>query len=106
MRHHVLPPTACWLPRHRQSCKYCPPSGRTTSFQKVGDMKRWIMAALAGGAALVLPHGATAQPPAADQLYAELAKLPTPERQKRIEEGARREGKLVLIHTMRANLSV
>ena len=64
------------------------------------------MAALAGAAALLLPHGATAQPSAADQLYAELAKLPAAERQKRIEEGARKEGKLVLIHTMRGNLSV
>src|SRR5690349_5525798 len=69
-------------------------------------MKRWIMAALAGAAALLLPHDASAQPSAAEQIYAEIAKLPSPERQKRIEEGARKEGRLVLIHTMRANLSV
>src|SRR5262249_3910181 len=51
------------------------------------------------------PQAATAQT-SPDQIYAELAKLPAAERQKRIEDGARREGKLVLIHTMRGNLSV
>ena len=49
---------------------------------------------------------ASAQPAAAEKIYADLAKLPAAERQKRIEEGARKEGKLVLIHTMRGNLSV
>src|SRR5499427_10931414 len=55
--------------------------------------------------ALTLPPTAHAQT-SPDQIYAELAKLPVAERQKRIEDGARREGKLVLIHTMRGNLSV
>jgi len=73
---------------------------------KVGDMTRLTMAVLAACAALFVPPAATAQTSAADQLYAELAKLPAPERQKRLEDGARREGKLVLIHTMRGNLSV
>jgi iron(III) transport system substrate-binding protein len=41
-----------------------------------------------------------------DKIYADLAKLPAAERQQRIEEGARKEGKLILIHTMRGNLSV
>ena len=43
---------------------------------------------------------------AVEKIYAELAKLPAAERQKRIEEGARKEGKLVIIHTMRGNLRV
>src|SRR5215475_10981036 len=49
---------------------------------------------------------AAAQTQSADAIYADLAKLPAAERQKRIEDGARREGRLVLIHTMRGNLSV
>src|SRR5712671_226499 len=50
--------------------------------------------------------GAAAQAPTADAIYAELEKLSPAERQKRLEDGARREGKLVMIHTMRGNLSV
>src|SRR5712675_485311 len=50
--------------------------------------------------------GAAAQAPSADAIYAELEKLSPAERQKRLEDGARREGKLVMIHTMRGNLSV
>src|SRR5499433_142664 len=69
-------------------------------------MTRPRMAVLAACAALFLPPAAIAQTSAADQLYAEFAKLPAPERQKRLEDGARRDGKLVLIHTMRGNLSV
>ena len=49
---------------------------------------------------------AIAQTAPAEKIYADLATLPAAERQKRIEEGARKEGKLVLIHTMRGNLSV
>ncbi len=49
---------------------------------------------------------ATAQGANVDSLYAELAKLPAAEMRKKLEEGARKEGKLVLIHTMRGNLSV
>jgi ABC-type Fe3+ transport system substrate-binding protein len=41
---------------------------------------------------------------AAEKLYADLAKLPTAERAKRIEEGARKEGKLTLIKTIRGKL--
>lgn len=48
---------------------------------------------------------ASAQTSAVEKLYADLAKLPAAERQKRIEDGARKEGKLVFIHTMRGNLS-
>jgi iron(III) transport system substrate-binding protein len=69
------------------------------------DMKRLTIAGLAAVAAsLWLPQNATAQ--TADAIYADLVKLPTAERLKRLEDGARREGKLVLIHTMRGNLSV
>jgi iron(III) transport system substrate-binding protein len=42
----------------------------------------------------------------ADRAYAELAALPPAERAKRIEDGARAEGKLAMIHTMRGNLSI
>jgi iron(III) transport system substrate-binding protein len=50
-----------------------------------------------------------AQTPAAnlssvEKLYAELATLPKAERAKRIEDGARREGKVVLIHTLRGEV--
>ena len=37
----------------------------------------------------------------ADQLYATLAKLPEDQREKRLEEGARKEGKLNFVHTWR-----
>src|SRR5882724_6253385 len=67
-------------------------------------MKPLAVLVLAACAALS-PQEATAQT-SPDQIYAALANLPAAERQKRIEDGARREGKLVLIHTMRGNLSV
>ena len=38
---------------------------------------------------------------ATEQLYATLAKLPADQREKRIEEGARKEGKLNFVHTWR-----
>ncbi|HEY7301226.1 MAG TPA: extracellular solute-binding protein [Xanthobacteraceae bacterium] len=50
---------------------------------------------------LLGPMEARAQAASADTTYAELAKLPPAERMKRIEEGARREGRLAVIHTMR-----
>src|SRR5262245_53840628 len=37
----------------------------------------------------------------ADQLYRTLAKLPADQREKRLEEGARSEGKLNFVHTWR-----
>ena len=46
---------------------------------------------------------ATAQT-AAETLYRELSNLPAPERQKRLEDGARQEGKLTFVHTLRARL--
>jgi len=39
-----------------------------------------------------------------EALYAELAALPKAERAKRVEDGARREGKIVLVHTLRGEL--
>src|SRR6267142_4947975 len=69
------------------------------------DMKPLALLVFAALAAVALPPAATAQT-SPDQIYAELAKLPAAERAKRLEDGARREGKLVMIHTMRGNLSV
>ncbi len=40
-----------------------------------------------------------------EQLYAELAKLSPEERQKRLEEGAKKEGKFAFIHTWRGRLA-
>jgi ABC-type Fe3+ transport system substrate-binding protein len=65
-----------------------------------------MVAVLAAFITFNLPPAASAQTSAADRLYAELATLPPAERQKRLEDGARKEGKLVLIHTMRGSLSV
>jgi iron(III) transport system substrate-binding protein len=60
-------------------------------------------------AVLCAPSSARAQDAparlsAVEKIYAELAALPNPERSKRIEQGARQEGKLVLIHTLRGPL--
>ena len=41
---------------------------------------------------------------AAEKIYAELAVLAPAERQKRLEDGARREGRLTFVHTWRNNL--
>lgn len=41
---------------------------------------------------------------APEKIYAELAKLPPAERQKALEEGARKEGKLTIVHTLRGSL--
>ena len=65
----------------------------------------WI-AGLTAGFMLVVNAGAQegSQLSAVEQLYADLAKLPAAERQKRIEDGARKEGVLNLIHTIRGTL--
>src|SRR5215475_12010044 len=68
-------------------------------------MKPLALLLFAALAASALPPAAIAQT-SPEQIYAELAKLPATERQKRLEDGARREGRLALIHTMRGNLSV
>jgi ABC-type Fe3+ transport system substrate-binding protein len=49
---------------------------------------------------------ADARAQSAEKIYKELAALPAPERQKRLEDGARKESRLVLIHTMRGSLSI
>jgi iron(III) transport system substrate-binding protein len=48
---------------------------------------------------------AVRQPTAVEKLYAELNALPAAERQKRIEDGAKKEGKLNFIHTWRGSLA-
>ena len=57
--------------------------------------------------AAVLPAALDAAnaPTAAEKLYADLAKLKPDERTKRLEEGARKEGKLTFIHTFRGKLA-
>ena len=49
-------------------------------------------------------YAAAAQTPA-EQLYAELAKLKPDQRAKRLEEGARKEGKLTFVHTWRGKIA-
>src|SRR4051812_17671130 len=91
-----------------------PETVETGAQQKVANMKRLAMLGLAiiGPAIVGLAIVAIWPMPSAraqttvEKIYADLAKLPAAERQKRIEEGARKEGKLVIIHTMRGNLSV
>jgi len=70
-------------------------------------MKRSTIGRLAVLAASLLgPALAMAQTAPVDKIYADLARLSPAERQSQIEEGARKEGTLVFIHTMRGNLSV
>lgn len=76
-------------------------------------MLRIVLSAIAAtGCALVSLAEANAQsssagrqPTAAERLYAELNALPGAERQKRIEDGARKEGQLNFIHTWRGALA-
>src|ERR1051326_5765927 len=61
-------------------------------------------------AALTLPAApaslrAAAAPTAAEKLYEERAKLKPDQRSKRLEDGARKEGKLTFIHTFRGKLA-
>ena len=53
---------------------------------------------------LFFSSSAWAQSPA-EKLYAELAKLKPDQREKRLEEGARKEGKLNFVHTWRGKLA-
>lgn len=61
------------------------------------------IAALATVCAMVV-HVAAQELSPVEKIYAELAKLPPEERAKRIEEGARKEGKLSVVHTLRGEL--
>src|SRR5262249_62169892 len=49
-------------------------------------------------------YAAAAQAPA-EQLYAELAKLKPDQRAKRLEEGVRKEGKFIFVHTWRGEIA-
>jgi iron(III) transport system substrate-binding protein len=69
-------------------------------------MSRLVIAVLAGLVAVVRLAGpAPAQSnddfSDVEKIYAKLAQLPAAERTQQVEDGARREGKLVLVHTMR-----
>ena len=68
-------------------------------------MKPSIIPAFVVVGLLLVHSDAQAQAASAEAIYAELAKLPAAERMKRIEEGARREGRLAVIHTMRGSES-
>ncbi|HLH98776.1 MAG TPA: ABC transporter substrate-binding protein [Xanthobacteraceae bacterium] len=69
---------------------------------------RWpVVCGIAAAATLAIPAGTAAQPASLsgpEKIYAELAALPKAERSRRIEAGARAEGKLVLVHTLRGSL--
>jgi len=70
-------------------------------------MKRLAALASAAAAATILATAnASTQErlSTVEKLYAELAALPAPERAQRIEAGARREGNLALVHTLRGEL--
>lgn len=73
--------------------------------RSVFGVATFLMAAAVIAGAPVTPVQAQAKQTAVEQLYAELAKLPPEERAKRIEEGARKEGKLVFVHTWRGKLA-
>jgi spermidine/putrescine-binding protein len=70
---------------------------------------KWSLGALALTAAAMplsaLDSRPAAAQTAAEKLYAELATLPAAERQKRIEDGARKEGTFNFIHTWRGGLA-
>jgi iron(III) transport system substrate-binding protein len=72
-------------------------------------MLRIILSAIAVTATLAVSlseANAQSRPPTSvEKLYAELNALPAAERQKRIEDGARKEGKLNFIHTWRGALA-
>src|SRR5262245_38846097 len=57
--------------------------------------------------ALLVPllGASDARAQSAEKIYQELAALPAAERQQRLEDGARKEGRITLIHTMRGTLS-
>ena len=56
-------------------------------------------------AAVISAPPAAAQSASTDKIYPDLAALSPAERAKRMEDGARAEGRLVMIHTMRGNLA-
>ena len=66
--------------------------------RRYSDRHHFGYAVLASAAETL--YAAAAQTPA-EQLYAELAKLKPDQRAKRLEEGARKEGKLTFVHLAR-----
>ena len=58
----------------------------------------FVMMGLSAAFSVESSFAAEASP---EQLYSTLAKLPDDQREKRIEEGARKEGKLNFVHTWR-----
>jgi iron(III) transport system substrate-binding protein len=73
------------------------------------SMRKLFTAAAIAAAAMPRGLGALAQGAPdglskVEKLYAELAALPKAERAARVEQGARQEGKLVLVHTLRGEL--
>ena len=75
-------------------------------------MLRIVLSAVVAAAAAMVSlseasaqSGAARQPTAVEKLYAELNALPAAERQKRIEDGAKKEGKVNFIHTWRGALA-
>ena len=61
--------------------------------------RRLAMVTAAAAATLSVPALAQGVPPlaAVEKIYAELAALPKAERSRRVEQGARQEGRLVLV---------
>ncbi|HXG52520.1 MAG TPA: ABC transporter substrate-binding protein [candidate division Zixibacteria bacterium] len=68
---------------------------RAFSTGAAGLLAMWFCLSLASAAAAQAP----------ERLYAELAKLKPEDRRKRLEDGARKEGKLNFIHTFRGKLA-
>ena len=74
-------------------------------FARARPILRKMASFLALLTAFIGLSGPVAAQTAIDKIYADLAALPPDARSKRIEDGTRAEGKLVMIHTMRGNLS-
>src|SRR5262245_68646 len=64
-----------------------------------------LLAVTVGLTAGTAGHSYAEELSADEKIYADLAKLDPAERQKKIEEGAKAEGELSLIHTWRGELS-
>jgi iron(III) transport system substrate-binding protein len=68
---------------------------------------RWLRIGLIAIAPVSIGSGPASQAAAqtaAERLYRDLSELAPAERQTRLEDGARKEGKLVFVHTLRGNL--
>jgi iron(III) transport system substrate-binding protein len=65
-----------------------------------GYLASALLAAIVSAPIAVAPGPQAAEPTAAEKLYAELFKLPAAERQKRIEEGTKKEGNLIFTYSV------